>query len=107
VRLPFLDLAPEALEVVECPLLGRKDVDDGVPEIEQNPSAVGVTLDASDRMTGGFCALDDRIGDRARLNLGPSGHEHERIREYRAPAYVDGNKIFAFFFERGVPNDVD
>ena len=107
MRLPFFDLAPEPLEVVECPLFGRKDVDDGVPEIEQNPSTVGMPLNALDPMALRLRVLDDRISDRARLNLRTAGHEHKCIREYRAAAHINGNKVFALFFERGVANDVD
>jgi hypothetical protein len=107
VRLPFLDLAPEAFEIIELPLLGRKDVDDDVPKVEQNPSAVGVALHPLDRMPLRFGVLHDRIGNCPRLDLRTAGHQHERIREYRAAMHVDSNEIFALFFERGVANDVD
>ena len=40
----FGDPAPEPLEVVELPLFGGEDVDDDVPEVDQDPAAVGVAL---------------------------------------------------------------
>lgn len=107
MRLAFLDLAPEALEVIELALLGSKDVDNRVPQVEQDPAAVGVALDPLHRVAFGFGALGNRVGDRARLNLRAAGNDDERVGEDRAPAYVDGDKIFALFLERGVANDVD
>jgi hypothetical protein len=107
VRLPLLNFAPQAFEVVELPLFGREHVDDCVAQVQKNPAAVGVALYALDRMPLGLGALDDRIDDGARLNLRTAGDEYERIGQNRATGYVDGNKIFALFLERGVANDVD
>jgi len=105
--LPFLDFAPQALQVVELPLLGREDVDDRVSEIEQNPGAVSVALDSFDREPLSLAALHDGVGDGSRLNLRASGHDCKRVGENRAAADVDGDEIFALFLERGVADDVD
>jgi hypothetical protein len=107
VGLPLLDFGPKPLEVVKLPLLRREDVDDRVAEIEQNPAAVRMALHPLDRVPLRFRALDDFVDDCAGLNLRTAGHDDKRIGEDRAAAYVDSNKIFALFLERGVAYDVD
>jgi hypothetical protein len=107
VCLPLLDLAPEALEVVELTLLGREHVDDRVAQVEQNPAAVRMALHPSHRVTLGLRPFDDRVGNRSCLNPRAAGHDRERVREDRASAHIDSDEIFALFLERSVANDVD
>jgi hypothetical protein len=44
--LRFLAARPKAFEIVEGALLRREYVDDRVAEIDENPVAVGISLDA-------------------------------------------------------------
>ena len=107
MRLALLNLAPQPFEIVELTLFRREDVDDGIAQIEQDPAAIGMALDALDGVAVGLRGLDDRVDDRTRLNLRTAGDDCERVGKNRAAGYVDGNEVFALFFERGVTNDVD
>src|SRR6185503_19083833 len=82
-------------------------MDDHRSDVEQDPGAVGVAFlarDASVVRSGGF---DDRIGDGAGLDLGPSGDDGERVREDRPRADLERDELLTFFFERRVAHDFD
>ena len=68
------------------------------------PSACPSTREPRRGVLDGFL---DRVCDRARLNLRPSGDDRERVGEDRAFAHVDRREVFALFFERGLADDVD
>jgi hypothetical protein len=79
-------------------LIGRKNVHDHVAKVEQNPRAVGISLDAPDRQALSFTALDDRIGDGACLNFRTTGDQGKGVGKNRASGDVDGDKILALLF---------
>src|SRR5207244_12695683 len=60
-------VAPEALELVEVALLGHERVHDDVAEVDEDPAAGGVALDADRRAPRGLRSLDDAV--RGRLDL--------------------------------------
>lgn len=102
-----MDFVPEPFDIVELALVGRKDVNDDVAEIDQNPGTVVVTLDSRGFETVLLRSLDDTVGDGARLNLRTAGEDGERVGEDRTVSYVDLDEIFGFLFFGGVAYDVD
>ncbi len=107
MRLTFLDFAPQPLQIVELALICGEDVHDHVAQIDQNPRALIVPLDARDFVAFAFGALDDRVGNRTRLNFRAPGDQCKSICENRASADVDRGKVFALAIERGVADDFD
>jgi hypothetical protein len=98
---------PQSFEIVERSLFGRKDVNDHVPEIDENPRTVGISLDAGYAVALASHRLDDRVGYCARLNLRTSGNDCERVRKNRSAAYVERREGFTFLVERALADDVD
>ena len=59
-------------------------MDDHVAEIDEDPSAVGITLGAGDVEAVLAGSLGDAVGDRARLDLRAARRDDERIGNDRA-----------------------
>jgi len=81
-------------------------VDYDVSEIEQDPIAVGMTLNAPDAHARLFDLFRDAIGDRPRLNFGASGDDDELVGDNRFAGDVDLHELFAFFIECGRPHEL-
>ena len=80
---------------------------DGVAEIDKDPAAFVIALDAADCPAVTLDCFDDGVGNCARLNLRTPGDENEGIGKNRSSRDVDGGEIFAFLVERGLARDLD
>lgn len=80
---------------------------DYVSEVDEDPGTIGIAFDARDAVTVPLRGFDDRVGDRARLNLRASGDDRERVGQNRAGADVERRKGLAFFIERALAYEVD
>src|SRR4051794_8241714 len=74
---------PVLLELVVVALRRREHVDDDRLEVHEHPVRLRRAL-ATDRLHALVAqGLEDAVGDRADLALGPAGADHERVRERR------------------------
>ncbi len=102
----FGDPPPKPFEVVELALIGCEDVGDDVAEVDQDPPPVGVALGtAAQPRLRGF--LDDRVGDRARLDHRAPGHDDERIGDDGASGEVEDGDVLGFLVLRGFEYERD
>lgn len=82
-------------------------MDDDVAEIDEDPVAVGVALDARYFQSVLLDLLADAVRDGSRLNLRASRDDDELVGEDRASGDVDLREIFRFFVERRRAYDVN
>ncbi len=82
-------------------------MNDHRPEIQEDPAAFGVAFDARDPPAGGFDRLDDRIGDRSRLDLRAPGDEREVVGEDRFRTDLERLELLALFLFRGRADDIN
>ena len=76
-------------------------------DVDQDPAAVGVPLGARDREPILAGRLDDRVGDRSRLNLRAARDDDERVGDDGTPIEVEDGDILAFLVFGGGADDVD
>jgi hypothetical protein len=88
--------APHLFQIVELAHVGLENMNDGVMSVEQDPIAMGKTLDARRRKTGGLAGLYDAIGDRPHMNAGASGGDNHEIGEGGFAAKIDRYDVFRF-----------
>jgi hypothetical protein len=99
--------APQPLQVIERAILRGENVRYDAAEIDQDPTAVGIALRPSDTVSGFPGALDDRIRNRASLNVRAAVHDDECVGENRTASQIEDGDVFAFLFLRGASDDVD
>jgi hypothetical protein len=77
-----------------------------VAQVDQDPAAVGVALDArpQPRLLG---LVDDRVDDRAGLNRRASGDDDERVRDDRASGEIENGDVLGFLVLGGVARERD
>jgi|GEM_PF-4473280 len=76
-------------------------------EIEQDPTAFGVALDAGYPPAGALDRFDDRIGDRPGLDLRTSGDQREIVGKNRFRADFERLELLAFFLFRSGADDLN
>ena len=94
-------MPPQPLQFVERPRLGRKDVDQIIPVISQDPLRVGEAFHAD----GIFAALVQLLADLFHNGLDlfgiASSADHEEIRERSNLAQVQNSDVQGFLGFRG------
>jgi hypothetical protein len=82
-------------------------VGDDRPQIDQDPAAVAVALGSGDGVTVFARGLDDRVGDRASLDLRAAGGDDERVGDDGAAVEVEDRDVLGFLVLGGGADDVD
>lgn len=93
--------------MVERALFRRENVNDHAAEVEKNPTAVSVPLDAHRSYSRLFRRIYDRFGERADVDARAPGDDCKGIGEDGAAAHVDSGKLLSLLVECGNAHDLD
>ena len=89
-----------------CRSFGDERVHDHVAEVDEDPPAFAVALDADRRAPGGFRALDDAIGDRLDLPLSAAAAQDEEVRDRRDLGHVHDEDVLGLLVGRRFDDQV-
>jgi hypothetical protein len=76
-------------------------------QIDQDPAAVAVALGSGNGITVFARRLDDRVGNRAGLDLRAPGGDDERVGDDGAAVEVEDRDVLGFLVFGGGADDVD
>ncbi len=86
-------LLPQLLERVVFAPLGRKKMNDDRPEIHQDPTAFGATLDSPAKVAGGSLRISDTLRQSGKHSVARPGSDDEVVRKHARAADVEQHNV--------------
>ena len=98
--------APHLLEIVEGANLGPENVDDHIAGIDHHPIAMRQTFDLQMLEAERLQSLEDMIGDRPDMSVGPSACNDHDVGEGGFPGEIDADDVLGLVLIEAVADRV-